>query len=126
MFNFAPERVRRRPDLTPMIDVVFLLLVFFMLASRFTQDVSLPLAAASGAASEWKGAPRLVDIAEDGTLMLNGTPRDFDDLVTELDRLTEERSDPVILRAKEAELQALVTVMDRLTAAGFSHLILVE
>ncbi|WP_406871109.1 biopolymer transporter ExbD [Thioclava sp. 'Guangxiensis'] len=126
MFNFAPDRPRRKPDLTPMIDVVFLLLVFFMLASRFSQDVSLPLASASGAASEWTGAPRLVDIGPEGVVELNGVPRSFDDLLAELDRLTETRADPVILRAKEADLQDLVSVMDRLTAAGFSRLILVE
>ena len=34
---------RRRPSLTPMIDVVFLLLVFFMLASRFGMDAVLNL-----------------------------------------------------------------------------------
>ncbi|MER5170752.1 ExbD/TolR family protein [Thioclava kandeliae] len=126
MFNFAPDRPRRKPDLTPMIDVVFLLLVFFMLASRFSQDVSLPLASASGAASEWTGAPRLVDIGPEGVVKLNGVSRSFDDLLAELDRLTETRADPVILRAKEADLQDLVSVMDRLTAAGFSRLILVE
>ncbi|WP_339113637.1 biopolymer transporter ExbD [Thioclava sp. GXIMD2076] len=126
MFNFAPDRPRRKPDLTPMIDVVFLLLVFFMLASRFSQDVSLPLASASGAASEWTGAPRLVDIGPEGVVKLNGVSRSFDDLLAELDRLTETRADPVILRAKEADLQDLVLVMDRLTAAGFSRLILVE
>ena len=35
MFHFAPARRSRKPSLTPMIDVVFLLLVFFMLAARF-------------------------------------------------------------------------------------------
>ncbi len=126
MFDFAPDRPRRKPDLTPMIDVVFLLLVFFMLASRFSQDVSLPLASASGAATEWTGAPRLVDVGPEGAVKLNGVTRNFDDLLAELDRLTETRADPVILRAKEADLQDLVSVMDRLTAAGFSRLILVE
>ena len=29
---------RRRPSLTPMIDVVFLLLIFFMLVARFGVD----------------------------------------------------------------------------------------
>ncbi|MEO0362761.1 MAG: biopolymer transporter ExbD, partial [Pseudomonadota bacterium] len=33
---------RRRPSLTPMIDVVFLLLVFFMLAARFGVELAMP------------------------------------------------------------------------------------
>ena len=44
MLQFGPPRPRRKPSLTPMIDVVFLLLVFFMLAARFGQDVGLALA----------------------------------------------------------------------------------
>lgn len=39
-------RARRRPSLTPMIDVVFLLRVFFTLAARFSVDCILPLDAA--------------------------------------------------------------------------------
>lgn len=34
-FRLGAPRRTRRPSLTPMIDAVFLLLVFFMLASRF-------------------------------------------------------------------------------------------
>ena len=43
MFDFATQSRRRTPSLTPMIDVVFLLLVFFMLASRFGVDMEIPL-----------------------------------------------------------------------------------
>ena len=52
-------RPRRRPSLTPMIDVVFLLLVFFMLASRFGVEtvISLPLASGGGS---YSGPPRIV------------------------------------------------------------------
>lgn len=35
MFAFGSPPPRRRPSLTPMIDVIFLLVVFFMLAARF-------------------------------------------------------------------------------------------
>ena len=42
MFSFAVSRPRRRPSLTPMIDVVFLLLIFFMLAARFGMEGALP------------------------------------------------------------------------------------
>lgn len=48
MFTLGSPRPRRRPSLTPMIDVVFLMLIFFMLASRFGQETTLPLGAAGG------------------------------------------------------------------------------
>ena len=70
MFDLAPPRPRRRISLTPMIDVVFLLLVFFMLAARFGQDLQIPLSLGQGSGT-WQGPPRLLDIRPDG-LMLNG------------------------------------------------------
>ena len=57
-FDLGPRRRPRRMSLTPMIDVVFLLLIFFMLASRFGMDAVLPIAGGSeGAGSDWQGAP---------------------------------------------------------------------
>lgn len=37
------RRVSQTPNLTPLIDVVFLLLIFFMLTSHFVRDESIPL-----------------------------------------------------------------------------------
>ena len=61
MMQFGPPRHSRRPSLTPMIDVVFLLLVFFMLAARFGHDLSLPMATGGGG-DAYDGPPRLVVI----------------------------------------------------------------
>ena len=123
-FDDAP-RTRRRPNLTPMIDVVFLLLIFFMLASRFGVDRALPLAAA-GPASVYSGPPRLVELTPIG-LSLNGVPVAADSLAAALGPLMQSPDDAIILRARDgADLQALVVVMDRLGAAGLTRLVLVE
>ncbi len=135
--QLAPPRPRRRPSLTPMIDVVFLLLVlmidvvflllvFFMLASRFGADavIELPLAAASD--RPYEGPPRLVDIRPE-SLSLNGFEVPADELPKALDELTEAKADAIILRARDkAALQRVVEVMELLTEAGFSTLVLVE
>ena len=116
---------RRRPSLTPMIDVVFLLLVFFMLASRFGIDrvVDLPLAGAGGAVT---GPPRLVGVAPDG-LTLNGIATDLPGLVADLRRLLPDPTQPVVLRGTgAADLQRLVEVTAALNAAGFPSVVLVE
>lgn len=123
-FDDAP-RTRRRPNLTPMIDVVFLLLIFFMLASRFGVDRALPLAAA-GSAGEYSGPPRLVELTPTG-LSLNGLPVTSDNLASALAPLMQSPDDAIILRARDgADLQALVAVIDRLNAAGLTRLVLVE
>ena len=126
MFSFGPARARRRPSLTPMIDVVFLLLVFFMLASRFGHDAVLDLALAGAPGASWQGPPRLVDLGAGGALRLNGTEIAPEALAGALSALMSGPDDPVILRAQGADLQALIGLMERLRAAGITRLVLVE
>ena len=108
-----------------MIDVVFLLLVFFMLASRFGVDaaLSLPLAAGGG---DYSGPPRLIDVAPT-QLFLNGRPVAETGLTTALLPLVETKSDVLILRGKEgADLQRIVTLTEMLRSEGFTSVVLVE
>jgi biopolymer transport protein ExbD len=125
MFAFAPPRARRKPSLTPMIDVVFLLLVFFMLASQFGRDNALPLTAAGGNSS-YSGPPRLVLIgAED--LRLNGVQTTLQDLPPDLRELMQSDDDTVVLRSSEdTSLQRLVDVAQTLRQAGITRLAVVE
>ena len=121
MIGLAPSRVRRRPGLTPLIDVVFLLLVFFMLASRFGVEGALPLAAGGGA-GDWKGPPRLVTVRA-GEVLVNGVPAD--DPAAALRPLMPAGGGPVAVRANGADVQRMVNVMEALRAAGFPDLVLV-
>jgi biopolymer transport protein ExbD len=125
MFALGRPRPRRRPSLTPMIDVVFLLLVFFMLAARFGSEGALALAS-GGAGAGWQGAPRLVEFAG-GDIWLNGTPTDPAALAGALSALMPAPDAPVILRPRAgADAQALVDLAGQLRAAGFDRLVLVE
>ena len=123
--SFGHKRPRRRPDLTPMIDVVFLLLVFFMLASRFGAETGMPLQVA-GAASAYAGPPRLVDIGATD-LRLNGVAVTEPALAQSLALLMTSPQDTVVLRAGDGvDVQRVVTVMSVLHAAGLQRLVLVE
>jgi len=125
MFAFATPRRSRKPSLTPMIDVVFLLLVFFMLASQFGRDAAVRLSGA-GAGAAYSGPPRLIDIAPDG-LTLNGLGIDIAGLPEALIPLTQDPGDTVILRGKDgATLQRLLDVAQALQTAGFANLVVVE
>lgn len=109
-----------------MIDVVFLLLVFFMLAARFGQDGAIDLNTAGGIGDTWPGPPRLIDIAPDA-LRLNGAPIAEVDLEQALNRLIETEDDPILLRPSEdTDLQRLVDIMTVLDRAGFTTLAVVE
>lgn len=121
----GPAKPRRKPSLTPMIDVVFLLLVFFMLASRFGTDavLQLPLAGGGGA---YSGPPRLIGIGP-GNLDLNGVPVAQSNLAEALAPLMNAPTDLLVLRGRDgADLQRITDLTGLLSQAGFSNFVLVE
>ena len=125
MFAFDAPRTRRKPSLTPMIDVVFLLLVFFMLAARFGLDTSLPLLTA-GSGEAYSGPPRLVDVGGDD-LMLNGAPISPEALIARLGTMTESPDDMIVLRpSATTNLQRAIDVMMMMNDAGFRRVVMVE
>ena len=109
-----------------MIDVVFLLLVFFMLAARFGQEGALDLSLAGGGTGTWEGPPRLVQVDEEG-LRLNGVVRDGESLIQALTGLVGSDADLILIQPAEGvPLQRLLDTMALLQGAGFPNLALVE
>ncbi|MEM7058144.1 MAG: biopolymer transporter ExbD [Pseudomonadota bacterium] len=124
--SLGEARPRRKPSLTPMIDVVFLLLVFFMLAARFGLDTAIPLSPAVQGGGTYTGAPRLITISPDG-LRLNGVATDPDLLAEQVLELMPDEDAIVVLRAVDgADLQAVINVMDSLSENGIERLVLAE
>lgn len=126
MFRFATPRPARRPSLTPMIDVVFLLLVFFMLAARFGQDVGLSLAPAAGGDTRYEGPPRLVEF-DASRVWLNGIETTLEAVPDDLAPLMPDPDAIVILRPREsASVQDLTRITEALQAAGVAQLVVME
>lgn len=124
MLNLAHRTRRRRIGLTPMIDVVFLLLVFFMLAARFGMTDAVPVSLSGGAAQPYDGPPRLVTIRPEGVLV-NGMATDTP--AEALAPLMATPKDTIILRARDgASVQHLLDAMALLRGAGWSNLAVVE
>lgn len=118
-------RRRRAMSLTPMIDVVFLLLVFFMLAARFDQTAVVPIALGSGN-SDYSGPPRLVDVTPEA-VFLNGVPIPDTKLASSVLALMDGPTDLVIFRVRDnADVQRLVDVMGVLRREGLTSLTLVQ
>ena len=95
---------RRRPSLTPMIDVVFLLLIFFMLVARFGVDkvIDINLPSALGQSSQYEGPPRLVEIKSGNLVSLNGFDFPLDQLSSKLRELMPSQNALIILRSSAA------------------------
>ncbi len=104
--------------LTPMIDVVFLLLFFFVTSQVFSQweteiDITLPTAQTGQTPQRLPGEV-IINILEDGTTMVNGRQLDESALGDMLLRLSELfRGQPVLLRADKATAyENVIRVLD--------------
>ena len=104
--------------LTPMIDVVFLLLCFFVTSQIFAQweteiDITLPTAATGSAPQRLPGEV-IINVRADGTTVVNGQVLDAAGLRSMMDRLVELfPGQPVLLRAdKTTAYEHVVRVLD--------------
>ncbi len=123
------RQIRPSPDinLTPLIDVVFLLLIFFMVSTTFQKEtrikIQLPEAATEAPAEE---VPEVLDISidKDGTFYVNEKEVVNTQLQT-LKRAIEkaakgEQDLPVIISADaRTPHQAVIKVLDAASSLGF-------
>lgn len=118
------RRRRRAIGLTPLIDVVFILLLFFMLASQFHQWRAVTISA-TGTPGAGEAVPTvLVRVHGDGNLDLNGEPIATWALTARLRQALarEPKLSVQIESADEVPLQTLVTLFDQLHAAGIERM----
>jgi biopolymer transport protein ExbD len=105
-------------DLAPMIDVVFLLLIFFIVTWNFAarerdSKVAVPIAE-EGADPEQQIGEIVVNVRKDGTIVVNSVPITHDDLYARLSAIaTEYPNQAVILRGDSgASWQNIADVLD--------------
>ena len=116
----------KTPNLTPLIDIVFLLLVFFMLTAHFVKDQSLDIVlpeASSAENLEEQGALEIV-INNEGEILVDEKMIKPDELEASLQQALQGRSNKqVILRGdKNSKLDLTVQVMDAARKAGAESL----
>lgn len=130
-------KFRRKPretvdiNLASLIDVVFILLLFFVVTTTFTRETQLRVdlpEAVSGSPSEDPNTKQLdVAISADGVFSVNNQLLPKNDLASLMDALKSESggdtSLPLSISADgKAQHQAVITAMDAAGKLGFSHL----
>jgi biopolymer transport protein ExbD len=90
MSGSVSSEVRAEPNLTPLLDVVFQLITFFMMVINFSQDnydqrVRLPVAGSARPVEARPNEDRLVlNIDRDGHLLFNGQSYDTERAMQEI------------------------------------------
>ena len=125
-------RPRRREDpelnLVPMIDVVLVLLIFFMIATSLRRESALDLRLPEAAGLPTPGPATALEVRIDaeGRYAVNGQaihPADASTLREQLKTLSGGRALPLILRADgRTPHQAVVTVLDVAGQLGLQQL----
>jgi biopolymer transport protein ExbD len=123
------KRVESGIDITPFVDVVFLLVIFFMVSTTFTREsrLKLQLPTADVVPSEAPEQSIEISVDRDGGYAINGIAlvnRQRDTLVRGLRELAAGNTDtPLTISADgKASHQAVVTAMEAAGNAGFAHL----
>ena len=118
--NFRKVRRGALPSfqMTSMMDLIFLMLFFFVTTSVFSQweyeiDISLP-SAQSGKVPDRLPGEIIINISKDGRVSINQQDLTMDALKTRLDRLVQYfPGQPVVLRADKAtSYEDLIRVID--------------
>ena len=127
MANIKRSSVASTLSLTPLIDVVFLLLIFFLVTSEFEEeerrlDIVLP-SATSAVPMTSKPREVVVDVDSTGTIYLHGQLTSLDELQRLLRAAVESNptNQTVVIRAdRETSFQPVVSVMDVCNRTGVS------
>lgn len=116
----------KTPNLTPLIDIVFLLLVFFMLTAHFVKDQSLDIALpeANSASNQQDQGSLEITINNNGEISIDNKTIAAGQLNEVLQQILQGRSNKqVILRGdKNSKLDLTVKVMDAARKAGAESL----
>lgn len=115
-------------NLTPMIDIVFLLIIFFMVGTKFTElerkiGLRVPEVTDRGALT---AAPerKIINVFRDGTVTLDQVPVTLEELTSQLAAARSQYSDLGVLVRGDAqgEFQLVASVLNACKQAGVRDL----
>jgi biopolymer transport protein ExbD len=110
-------------NITPMLDIVFIMLIFFIVTTSFVKEkgleVSRPSSSPPKEIKKSKG-PIVVKIDANGNITMKGRMLERKAVEANLEREKAEKPDsPLIIAAHpDAETDALVTILDAAEAVG--------
>jgi len=123
-----PKRVSLSLDMAPLIDVVFQLLIFFMLSSSFFNP-ALKLSLPKAVEQDRREPERIVvSVSRSGKIFVNSVSVSMAELKAQLEKkLFSDREKAIHLRGdEEMPYRLFVQVMDRARQAGARHINIVH
>ena len=127
--NFSVRATRKRDaeiNITPLIDIVFILLIFFLITSTFVQDsgIKVDLPRANQSSSTGTNHQIVVTVTADGRMVYEGEALSKDELQEKLTGLYKEKVEQMFIIEADATTQhgIVVSIMDLAKETGFQSL----
>ena len=127
-------RLDRKPrplpvvSIIPLVDVLLILLVFFMVTSTFLDLDMLPLVetGASSGQSVQDGSTMLLRLAPDGGLVARGQLIQPEDILSFFQSQSAANPRVLVLPSPSADVQALVRILDAAASTGLQSISVVQ
>ena len=122
-------------DLTPMLDVVFILLIFFVVTATFLSETAVEAASSDSNDSQEQPPDEdkkniLFEIGSNNEIVLNGNPRPIiaTQIRSNIDQLKAENpaASVIIQPNRASDVSTLVMIMDAARQAGMANISIVE
>ncbi len=119
------ESDEQQVDLTPMLDVVFIMLIFFIVTTSFIKETGIDINRPSAATAEKKSKGNiLIAITQSGDIWLDKRQIDIRAVRANIQRLKAKfpQSSVIIQSDTESKTGTLVRVMDQIRLAGVQNI----
>ncbi len=116
---------RSEINMTPLIDMVFILLIFFIVTTSFVREAGVDVQRPSAQSAETKEkANVLLGLTSDGQIFVEGRPLDIRSVRAYMERFLAETPDGsvVIIADKESLTGNTVQVLDQCRLAGVKNI----
>ena len=112
-------------DMTPMLDVVFIMLIFFIVTTSFVKEIGIDVNRPTNTPPETKQESEvvLIEITDTGMVRMEGRTVDVRAVQANVERARAEKPDATVVVAADAASNAgiLVQVIDQARLAGATN-----
>ena len=116
-------------NVAPLIDVVFLLLIFFMLASEFTDFKTIDMISPNQSEVDQPEAnlPLIINLSEKGVINIDSKEVSFNKLTqTVKDKLSNKKETKIIISTPhETKVNILIKIVDTIRGLGIENIALI-
>ena len=126
---FSKEKKNIDINVAPLIDIVFLLLIFFMLASEFTDFKTIDMVSPNQSNKEINETklPIIIELSENGIININNKEIEFNKLSITVDEMLANKNinKVIISTPNETKVNVLIKIVDIIRNLGIENIALI-